>query len=132
MSKINWLDQLKWNEDHIDDLRLAGYAYIRQGKYDIALSFFEALTILNPNDGYDHQTCGALLLESNRPEEALKYLDKALQLEGVDHSITLLNMAKAFLLLKRSDEAVKLAEILQRDESPSIAATAKAILLAYS
>lgn len=132
MSKINWLKELKWNDEHLEELRFAGFAYIRQGKYDIALTFFEALTILNPENGYDQQTCGAIYLEIGQPEKALKFLDKALQLETEDHAITLLNMAKAFFLLGKKEEGLKLAEILQREENPSIASVAKALLLAHS
>ena len=48
MGRINWRDKLGWDEDQLEDLRFAGYAYLRQGKYDIALAFFEALTVLDP------------------------------------------------------------------------------------
>jgi hypothetical protein len=40
MSKINWLEKLKWSGEQLDDLQTAGFAYIRQGKYDIALPIF--------------------------------------------------------------------------------------------
>ena len=50
MSRINWLEELEWGEDQIEELRIAGYAYLRQGKYDIALKFFKALVILDPQE----------------------------------------------------------------------------------
>lgn len=131
MSRINWCERLGWSEDHIEDLRFAGYAYIRQGKYDIALPFFEALNILSPDSAYDAQTLGALYLQLNRPEEALKSLDKALKFEA-DHTPTLLNFTKALLMVEKHEEALKLARLLENDENPRIANIAKAILLAYS
>ncbi len=72
MGRINWLEQMGWTEDHLEDLRYAGYAYIRQGKYDIALPFFEALSVLDPESSYDAQTLGALYLQLNNPVKALK------------------------------------------------------------
>jgi tetratricopeptide (TPR) repeat protein len=85
MGKINWLEKMGWTEDHLEDLRFSGYAYIRQGKYDIAVTFFEALNVLAPDNAYDAQTLGALYLQLNEPGKALRALDRALKLEG-DHS----------------------------------------------
>jgi len=131
MSKINWIEKLKWNEEHIDDLRYTGYAYIRQGKYDIALPFFEALAILDPESVYDIQTLGAIHLQLNQPEKALALFDRALMFEG-DHSATLLNVMKTFTMMGKVEEAVKLAKILKNDPNPAIANVAKALILAYS
>lgn len=131
MSRINWLKELGWNEDHIEDLRLAGYSYIRQGKYDIALPFFEALTVLDPTSSYDVQQLGALHLQLGNAEKALKFLDLALKLEA-DHAPTLLNLTKALLMLDRKDEALKLAKILKKEPDPFISNMAKALILAYS
>jgi len=131
MSKIDWKKELGWTEDHIDELRVTGYAYIRQGKYEIALNLFEALNIIEPNDVYNAQTLGALYLELERPEDALPYLDKALKFEA-DHSPTLLNLCKALFVLKRYNEGLKLAEILENDPNPMISRTASALLLAFS
>ncbi len=131
MSKINWLKSLGWNEDQVEDLRYAGYAYIRQGKYDIALPFFEALTVLDPNSSYDAQTLGALYLQLNNPVKALKCFDKALKLEA-DHAPTLLNVTKALFMLGKKEEGLKLAHILEREPDREIANVAKALILAYS
>ena len=131
MSRIQWLKELGWNEEQLDDIRFAGFAYIRQGKYDIALPFFEALTILSPESSYDAQTLGAIYLQLNNPVKALKAFDKALKLEA-DHAATLLNVTKALLMLGRKEEAVKLAGILKNEPDPSVSNVAKALLLAYS
>jgi tetratricopeptide (TPR) repeat protein len=131
MGRINWLDKLNWNEEHVEDLRYTGYSYVRQGKYDIALVFFEALTVLDPESAYDAQTLGAIYLQLNMPAKALKSFDKALKLEG-DHGPTLLNLTKAFLMLGRKDEALKLANILKNEPNVVIANVAKALILAHS
>jgi tetratricopeptide (TPR) repeat protein len=130
MSKINWMGTLGWSEEQLEDLRLAGYSYIRQGKYDIALPFFEALTVLSPDSSYDAQTLGALYLQLGEAEKALKSLHHALVLEA-EHAPTLLNLTKALFMLGRHDEAKKLAEILSRESNLYISNMAKALLLAY-
>ncbi len=131
MSDIDWLGKLGWNEDQLEELRFTGYAYIRQGKYDIALDLYEALTILEPNNLYDLQTLGALYLQLDRPKEAIETLEKSFALEG-DHTPTLVNLCKALFMVGRSEEGLKLATLLKKDPNPSIANTAKALLLAFS
>lgn len=130
MAKIDWLKRLNWTEEHLDDLRVAGYAYIRQGKYDIALPFFEALAVLDPNSAYDAQTLGAIYLQINQPMKALKAFDKALKLEA-DHAPTLLNVTKALFMLGRKEEGLKLAHILRKERNVQIANTASALIMAY-
>lgn len=130
MSKIDWLGKLNWNDEQIEDLRLSGYAYIRQGKYDIALAFFEALELLDPQSAYDEQTLGALYLQMGNPAKSLKHFDKALKLEA-NHAPTLLNLTKALLLLGKTEEGLKLASSLENDTDPAISNIAKALLLAY-
>lgn len=131
MSRINWRDKLGWTEEHLEDLRYTGYAYLRQGKYDIAISFFEALTVLDPESAYDAQTLGALYLQVNNPLKALKCFDKALKLEA-DHAPTLLNLCKALFMLGKKEEGLKLAEILKNEPDPHISNSARALLLAHS
>jgi len=130
MSTIDWLKVLGWNEEQLEDLRFAGYAYIRQGKYDIALPIFEALTVINPNDAYDAQTLGAILLQLDKPAKAAKALDRALKLEG-DHAPTLLNFTKALFMLGKNEEGLKLAHILKNEPDVNIANAATALILAY-
>lgn len=130
MGKINWLKTLGWSEEELDDMRYIGYAYIRQGKYDIATSFFEALTALNPESSYDAQTIGALYLQMEQPKKALKYFERALKLEA-DHAPTLLNMCKALFMLNKKEEGLKLATILRNEKDPYIANVARALILAY-
>lgn len=131
MGRVNWREVLGWNEEHLEDMRYLGYAYLRQGKYEIAVSFFEALAALDPNSSYDAQTLGALYLQINEPTKALKFFDKALMLEA-DHAPTLLNLTKALFMLGKHEEGLKLANILKNEPDPSIANVAKALILAYS
>jgi tetratricopeptide (TPR) repeat protein len=131
MSKVDWCQILSWGEDELDDLRLTGYAYLKQGKYDIALSFFEALVVLSPENSYDLQTLGALYLQLDMPQKAHDMLEKALKYEG-DHSATLLNLSKTLFMLKKNKEGLRLAEILQNDHSSYVSNVAKAIVLAHS
>lgn len=131
MSKIDWLKALDWTNEQIEELRFIGFAYIRQGKYEIATPLFEALCVLDPESAYDAQTLGAIYLQMGSPNKALQYFDKALKLEA-DHAPTLLNLAKAFFMLGREQEGLKLATILQSEPNPLIANTAKALILAYS
>lgn len=131
MSAIDWKKKLNWTEEHLDDLRYTGYAYLRQGKYDIAVTFFEALTVLDPENAYDSQTLGALFLQIGQPQKAIKWLDNALKIEA-DHGPTLLNLCKALFMVGKKEEGLKLAHILKNEPSLSISNMAKALILAHS
>jgi len=98
MSDVDWISILGWGQEELEDLRLVGYSYIRQGKYDIATTFFEALVVLNPNSIYDMQTLGALYLQRGNNLMALNYIEKALKLDPT-HAPTLLNRTKALFAL---------------------------------
>ncbi len=125
------MKELKWTPEHLEDLRYTGYAYLRQGKYDIAINFFEALTIIDPESAYDAQTLGALYLQKGDPKAAIKWLDRALKIE-TDHAPTLLNMCKALFMVGRKEEGLKLANILKKESNLAIANVATALILAHS
>ena len=131
MGTIDWKKRLNWTDEQLSDLRNAGYSYIRQGKYDIALPFFEALVVLDSESAYDTQTLGALYLQMNNPAKALKYFDKALKLNA-EHAVTLLNITKALFALGKKEEGIKLANILKNEPNPAISNVAKAFLLAFT
>ena len=130
MSKINWGAQLGWGDDQIEDIRNTGYAYVRQGKYEIALPLFEALIVLEPNNPYNAQTVGAIYLQLGKAEESIKALDIALKMD-TDHAPTLLNFTKALFMLGRHEDGLKLANILKNEKDMQIANVAKALILAY-
>jgi tetratricopeptide (TPR) repeat protein len=130
MGRINWLEKLKWTEEHIEDLRYTGYSYIKQGKYDIALPFFEALTVLDPTSAYDAQTLGAIYLQLNQPNKAMIQFNRALKIDS-GHPGTLLNVSKAFFMVGKTEEGLKIAHILKNNKDKAVANIAKALILAY-
>jgi len=131
MSDINWLEVLDWNNEELEDLRFVGYSYLKQGKYDIALTFFEALAVLNPGEPYDLQTLGALHLQQNNNLMALNYIERALKLDP-NHLPTRLNRAKALYALGYKKQAEKEAQSLTECPDKEIADQASALLLAYT
>ncbi|MBX9923926.1 MAG: type III secretion chaperone [Rhabdochlamydiaceae bacterium] len=131
MSYINWLEILGWNLEELEDIRFVGYAYIKQGRYDIAISFFEALVILSENDAYDLQTLGALYLEQGNSFAALNYLEKAVKVDP-HHGPTLLNRSKALFALGYKKQALLQAKALESHSIPEIAGQASALILAHS
>src|SRR5690606_38760555 len=96
----------------------------------IALPIFEALVVFDRKSSYDAQTLGALYLQLGQADKAIVQLDRALKLE-TDHAPTLLNYTKALLMVGRTDEALKLAELLTKEANPMVSNMAKALLLAY-
>lgn len=131
MSKTNWREILGWNDQQLDELRLSGFSFLREGKYDKALLFFQTLSIIDPKSSYDAQTLGAIYLQMGQKEKALKSLDQALSLEP-EHEPTLLNKAKTLLLLDRKNEAFTIARLLQGSRDLAISGDAAAIIAAYS
>ncbi len=131
MSDVNWLEVLAWSADELEDLRFVGFAYLKQGKYDIATTFFKALVVLNPQNAYDLQTLGALYLEQGNNLMALSYLERSLKIEP-GHSMTLLNRAKALFGLGYKRQGMSAARSLEKDLDPKIANQAASLILAYT
>ena len=131
MGQINWVELLGWSADELEDLRFVGYSYIKQGKYDIALKFFEALSVLSPDNEYDLQTMGALYLQIGDNLAALNFLERAIRINAA-HSMTQLNRAKALFLLGYRRQAIAQAEQLQNHQDPDISDAAKALLISYT
>lgn len=131
MSKRNWLQSLGWTGEHVEEMRYIAFSYVRQGKYDIGLPIFEALTVLDPSSAYDAQMLGAMYVQLNQPAKAIISLEKALQLDG-DHGPTLLNLAKAFFMAGRIEDGIRLAKVLQGDADVCISGQAAALVLGYS
>ncbi|HSW86577.1 MAG TPA: type III secretion chaperone [Rhabdochlamydiaceae bacterium] len=131
MSTINWLEVLGWGSDELEDLRFVGYSYIKQGKYDIAITFFEALAVLAPESAYDLQTLGGLYLQKNNNLMALNYIERAIAL-APDHYPTLLNRTKALFALGYKNQAIAQARNLVKSPDVQIANHASALILAYT
>ena len=131
MSQTNWLEILGWNSSQLQDLRYVGYSYIKEGKYDIALKFFEALTTVDKTSLYDIQTLGALYLQIGNHLLALNYLEQAVKINK-EHGPTLLNRAKALLLLGYRKQGLDQLKVLTLHPIKQIADQAKALTLAYA
>ncbi len=130
MSQIDWLSILGWNPEELEDLRFVGYSYIKQGKYDIATTFFEALVILAPESTYDLQTLGALYLQRGNNLMALNYIEKAIKLDP-NHLPTLLNRTKVLFALGYKRQGLAQAKALEKCAQEQIANQAQALMMAY-
>ena len=130
MSDVNWLEVLDWSNEELEDLRFVGYSYLKQGKYEIALTFFEALVVLDPANAYNLQTLGALHLQLNNNLMALNFIERSLKIEP-DHLPTKLNRAKALFGLGYKRQAQRDAQILSTADDPKISHQAEALLIAY-
>lgn len=131
MAQIDWENVIGWQEDQINELRFSGFSLLREGQYDKALLIFEALVLLKQKNAYDHQTLGTLYLQIGEREKALEWLNRALAIDPI-HEPTLLNKAKALLLLKRKGEAFVLLSQLEKSPLSFIAGDATALRLCYS
>lgn len=131
MSQVDWLSLLGWNKDELEDLRFVGYSYVKQGKYDVAITFFEALTILSSESVYDLQTLGALYLQKGNNLMALNSIEKAIKLDPA-HLPTLLNRTKALFALGYKRQALNQARALEKCAEAQISSQAQALILAYS
>jgi tetratricopeptide (TPR) repeat protein len=131
MSQVDWLSILGWNSEELEDLRFVGYSYVKQGKYDIAATFFEALVILASDSVYDLQTLGAIYLQKGNNLMALNYIEKALKLDAT-HLPTLLNRTKALFALGYKRQALAQARALEKVPQEQIANQAQALILSYS
>lgn len=130
MTNEEWLQVLGWGKEELDDLRFVGYSYIKQGHYDTAISFFEALVILAPESAYDLQTLGALYLQKGNNLAALNFIEKSLKVDP-HHVPTLLNRTKALFSLGYKRQALMQAQELIKHADTRVASQASALILAY-
>lgn len=127
---MEWLDILNWTDKELKDLNFLAYSYFQQGKYEIAIKFFKALTILDIKNPFYLQMLGALYLETEKNEEALNYLNKSLELQS-NHFPSLLNKAKVLINLGKKKDGIILAKRLATLEDKKIKSQAEAIILAH-
>lgn len=128
---MDWQNYLELSDDSIEDLRYVGYLYIKQGCYDIALDFFNALIILNPGNSYDLQTLGSLYLQKGKYSQALPYLDRAIKIDPTNY-LVMLNKAKVLFSLGYRTEGIAQARIAAECKDQKIATQAAALINAYS
>lgn len=127
---MNWLEILGWGHEELSDLRSVAYSYIKQGVYEIALTFFDALSVLAPPTLYDLQTIGAIHLQMGNGLKALDFLDRALKMEP-SHLLTQLNRAKALFMLGYKRQGLTQSLELEKCADRDIASQASALVLAY-
>lgn len=127
---MDWQNYLELPDESIEDLRSVGYLYVKQGCFDIALDFFNALLILNPNNAYDFFMMGALYLQKGEYLLALQHLDEALKIEPTN-AMMQLNKVKALFSLGYVTEALKLAKVLTLNKDVNLSSQAKALINAY-
>jgi predicted Zn-dependent protease len=131
MLQAKWNQILGWSPDLIHALRCDGYSFFKEGKYEQARLYFEALATLQPGELYDLRTLGSIYLYLGEAQKALTALNHALY-EQTNHYPTLLNRTKALLLLGRRAEGLQAAENLKRCPIKEIADDASALIIAYS
>lgn len=127
---VNWKEVLGWKNEELDDLRFVAYSYIKQGIYDVALTFFDAISVLAPPTSYDLQTLGALHLQLGNGLKALDFLDRALKADP-SHTRTQLNRAKALFMLGYKRQGLIQAIELEKSNDSDIASAASALILSY-
>jgi tetratricopeptide (TPR) repeat protein len=130
LSHKNWIDILGWGKQELEDLRFVAYSYIKQGIYDVALTFFDAIIVLSPPNPYDLQTVGAIHLQMGNGHLALDFLDRALKLDPT-HLPTQINRARSLFMLGYKRQGLIVAVGLEKNLNLEIAAQAKALILAY-
>ncbi len=118
--KDKWTHFLGWEHKQLQDLQMVAFLYLEQGKYDIAKTFLEALTVLKPEEPYNWQTLGSVRLELKEFNEAIFCFDTALKLDPL-HYPTLLNKAQALFSLKKLPEAYEITETLKTCPHPNVA-----------
>jgi predicted Zn-dependent protease len=128
---MDWLEMLDWDQNEIEDIRYAAYTYLKQGAYDVSLTFFNALSILSPDAPYDLETLGAVHLQLGSGMKALDYLDRSLKLEP-ENLLAKLNRAKALFMLGYKKQGLLQAQNLEKCDDPEIAMQASALVLAYN
>lgn len=131
MPAFNWNEIIGWNEEQLNDLRIVGYSYLKEGKFDIALKFFKSLVLLIPGNTYDMQTLGALYLQMGNNLMALNYIEQALKIDPT-HSPTLLNRTKALFALGYKRQGIAQARTLETNPDTKIAGEATALILSYT
>jgi len=83
---------------------------------------------LNPNDALSYATHGSILLYSGRPTDAIPSLERSLRLDPQDPRFAGVNLALAYYLDDRAEDAVRL--LTESDRRPTEDPTGPAVLAA--
>jgi tetratricopeptide (TPR) repeat protein len=129
MIHTEMLNILGWKKDDLSNLQFIGFSYIKQGKFDIAKTLFEALEVLDPEDAYNLNTLGGLYIETKEPYKALNVLEKALMLDPQNEN-SQYNRIQALLSLGFRKQALEACLFLSQGKDPILKSKAEALLLA--
>ena len=121
---------MECDDDQINDIRMVGFTYLQQGKYDIALNFFRALHVIVPNNVFDLQVLGGIYLELGKNLEALNAIDASLILDP-HLKPTLLNKAKALIALGYRKQGIRQLEELLLIPDKDIHSQVRSLLQNY-
>jgi adenylate cyclase len=89
---------------------LLGSIYIRKGQYDLAIAELQQALDLNPNDALFHSEMGEVLLYSGQTDAAIKFMETGLRFNPRPEPGIYMELALAFYLKKRYDDAVKILQ----------------------
>jgi predicted Zn-dependent protease len=126
-----WDEVLGWGPGQIQEVRTLAYSYARQGLYSMARELLHMNQILVPNDPYEAQLLGAIYLEEGQLKKAVRWLERAVELDP-RHEPSRLNQAKALFETGKAEQATALAQSHQLSQDPRVANNATALLLAYA
>jgi len=102
--------------------RLLAHVYVLMRRHDAAISEGEKALELDPGSAGSHLTLGHVLLLSGRPQEAITLIEKAIRLNPYPPSSYLHNLAGAYRLMGRHDEAIRIGKkAIEREPSDQIA-----------
>jgi predicted Zn-dependent protease len=116
------------DDQDLRSLELVAFSYIRQGKFDIALSLLEGLEVLEPENVYILQTLGACYLETKNPYKALDTLEKALKLDPYSET-SRFNRIQALMSLGLKKQALIECEGMLNAQNKLLKDKAEALLL---
>lgn len=89
---------------------LLGHIYLINRQYEKAIAAGRRAIALNPNGAHAHAWLGNFLCFAKRPEEGLALLKKAIRLNPIPPNWYLVNMAMAYRMLGRFEEALEVSK----------------------
>jgi adenylate cyclase len=94
------------DECHPGPLTVLGRVYLMKKQFDKAISLFKRALELSPNHGPGHALLGAALSYAGEPEKAIPYCEKGLRLDPLSPTYCLWELAMAYRLTGRYEEAI--------------------------
>jgi adenylate cyclase len=80
--------------------------YIMQRQHDKAIAAGERAVLLSPSGASSHSSLGTALMFAGRPNEAIPFIKKAINLNPFPPSIYLRNLGSAYRMAGRNEEAI--------------------------